>query len=112
MPYCGVCMCKVPRFTFVSLVFTRAFDDKFSCANSDKLLKHYVDCRSHSPHCTQQWDRRGPGCMTVHNETSQNQLPKPRTHLFLMTRRHRLGLEKPPKPSNPFCSDSLSHHMR
>ena len=23
---------------FVSLVFTRAFDDKFSCTNSDKLL--------------------------------------------------------------------------
>ena len=77
-PSCGVCMRKLTRSRARAFALTRAYRDKFSCANSENP-KHNVDCRRDSPHCTQQWLRRGPGCITVHNETYQNQLSKPPT---------------------------------
>src|SRR2546428_9342675 len=67
---CGVRMCKLTRSRARAFALTRAYRDKFSCANSENP-KHNVDCRRDSPHCTQQWLRRGPGCMAAHNETYQ-----------------------------------------
>ena len=125
---CGVCMCKLTRSRARAFALTKAYRDKFSCANSENP-KHNVDCRRDSPHCTQQWLRRGPGCMAAHNETYQKPIVEtsdpsisddsktPVGSDFLSS----CGFERKEKRFNkkltkflsyPFFSDSLIHNTR